>query len=51
VPGPNESQSDFVSRFVSNDAMEAEYPDHKQRVAVAHAQWRKSLKRAKLRRA
>lgn len=43
MPKPNkdESRDDFISRFMGNPAMIAEYPDEKQRVAVANTQWDK----------
>lgn len=39
-PAPNESQDDFISRFMGNKKMKEEYPDEKQRVAVAMEQWK-----------
>jgi len=40
-PKDGEEKNDFISRFMSSEAMKKEYPDQKQRVAVAYAQWRK----------
>jgi len=40
-PLKGETQSKFISRFMSNESMKKEYPDQKQRVAIAHSQWRK----------
>ena len=47
MPTPNgdEKEGDFVSRFMGNDAMQAEYPDQKQRLAVAYSQWRRHKKK------
>jgi hypothetical protein len=43
-PSSGESKDKFISRFMSSEAMKKEFPDHKQRVAVANTQWRKSQK-------
>ncbi len=40
-PSKGETQSDFVSRFMSNDQMKKDYPESKQRLAVAYSQWRR----------
>ncbi len=32
-----ESKDDFISRFMSNETMKKEFPDHKQRLAIAHS--------------
>lgn len=44
MPKPNEGEKlqAFISRFMSSEAMKAEYPDHKQRLAVAYSTWRDS---------
>ena len=39
-PHKHEAREDFVSRFMSDNRMESEFPDRKQRVAVAFRQWR-----------
>lgn len=41
LPKPNkgESKEDFVSRFMSSDAMEKEFPNDKKRLGVAHSQF------------
>jgi len=39
-PKKNEKRKEYVSRFVSNDAMQQEYPDKDQRLAVAYSKWR-----------
>ena len=45
-PFSGESQKDFISRFMSNPTMIREYPDKKQRAAVAYSTWRrKELKK------
>lgn len=46
-PTKGQSESDFISAFMDNDAMKTEYPDAEQRAAVAHSQY----KRAKLKKA
>lgn len=40
MPTPNkgETRAKFISRFMSE--MKNEYPDHKQRLAIAFDQWR-----------
>lgn len=43
-PKPNEEQSDWVSRCMSNPTMNDEFPDQAQRVAVCHQIWRDSKK-------
>jgi len=42
TPKPNEEQDAFISRCMSNDSMQGEFPDQKQRTAVCHSQWRKA---------
>ena len=41
LPKPNkgESKSDFVARFIENKKMIEEFPDEKQRTAIAISQW------------
>lgn len=41
LPTPNggESKSDFIERCMSNETMQAEYPDDDQRLAVCESQW------------
>ena len=39
-PKDNETQQEFVSRFMSNNEMEKEYPNNDQRLAVAFQKWR-----------
>ena len=45
LPTPNrgEAKNDFIGRFMGSEAMKREFPNHEQRVAVAHSQWRKKL--------
>lgn len=45
-PGTKESQDEFVSRFMGDGAMVKEYPDQKQRAAVAFSEWKRG--RAKM---
>jgi hypothetical protein len=43
IPKPHkfEKSHDFISRFVSNSIMTKEFPNVKQRVAIAYTQLRK----------
>lgn len=43
-PGAKESQKDFIARFMADETMRREYPDDKQRAAVAYSQWRRRRK-------
>lgn len=47
LPRPNsgESQKAFLARFLGDAAMRSEYPDQKQRAAVAYSQYRRKLAR------
>ncbi len=40
-PRKGESKKDFISRCMSNKAMQREFPEQEQRVAVCHTQWRR----------
>lgn len=44
-PGEDETEKEFVSRFMADEGMRSEFPDDEQRAAVAHARYRESLKR------
>jgi hypothetical protein len=46
MPNPNkgEMMDDFISRFISDPVMIKDYPDEKQRSAVAHKQWQEKMK-------
>jgi len=50
VPQPNkgETREEFVARFMSNDTMKKEYPDNKQRLAIAFSTWRRSKQQMNL---
>ena len=39
-PSKGEKQEDFISRFMADEVMQKEFPDQKQRVAVAYKEWR-----------
>lgn len=39
APRKGEKKGDFISRFMSSDAMQREYPDQDQRLAVANSKW------------
>jgi len=43
IPTPNkgETKEEFISRFMSNEFIKKEYPDNKQRLAIAYYQWKK----------
>jgi hypothetical protein len=45
TPKPGESKDDFVSRFMSSEVAKKEFPDRKQRVAVALNIWRRSKRK------
>jgi hypothetical protein len=47
-PEANEQKQSFIARFMADAAMRREYPDKKQRAAVAYSQWRRSRKRDEL---
>ena len=40
MPSSDESEQDYVNRFMGNDEMVTEYPDEKQRAAVAYKSYR-----------
>lgn len=46
-PKPGEAEKDFVSRFMADQAMGVEFPDEKQRAAVAHQTFRDARKGGK----
>lgn len=39
-PSPGQSEKDFIGAFMSNPSMVSEYPDEKQRAAIAYSQYR-----------
>ena len=41
-PKADEEKDDFISRFMADKAMLKEYPDQKQRAAVAYSTWKRS---------
>ena len=43
TPKPAETQEKFIQRCVSNDVMNTEFPDEKQRISVCYAKWRKKM--------
>ena len=49
MPYPNKSEkkSDFIKRFMSSPEAKKDYPDEKQRYAVALSLWKKKGKKAK----
>jgi len=44
-PKKNEDKEKFISRFMGNKAMVTEYPDNKQRAAVAYSIWKRKNKK------
>jgi len=38
---PNESEADFVSRYMSSEEARKKYPDEKQRAAIAYSEYKK----------
>ena len=38
-PKTGEEKSEYVSRFMDDEAMKEKYPDEKQRAAVAYSEW------------
>lgn len=43
MPKPNkgESEKDFIARFMSSEEAKKDFPDEKQRLAVAYSEWKK----------
>jgi len=39
-PKKDESEEEFISRCMSNDVMNEEYPDQDMRAAVCYSQWK-----------
>lgn len=44
APRDDESRDEFISRAMGNPSMVREYPDEKQRLAVAYSLWKKELR-------
>jgi len=40
-PTKGEKQDEFIARFMGNETMKKDYPDQKQRLAIAYSTWRK----------
>lgn len=45
TPKSGESEKEFISRFMDNTAMFSEYPDQKQRLAIAYSQYKHKSKK------
>lgn len=45
TPRKNEDQKAFISRAMGDETMRRDYPDEKQRAAVAYSQWRRSRRK------
>ena len=41
-PNPDETEAEFIERFMNNEEMQQEYPDEEQRLAVASDTWNES---------
>ena len=39
IPETNETKDEFIKRFMADKKMIMEYPDEKQRYAIANSQW------------
>lgn len=44
---PGETRSEYVSRLMGNKTMQKEYPEQKQRAAVAYSYWRQTTNKTK----
>jgi hypothetical protein len=44
MPKKGEGKNDFISRFMSSELAKKEFPENKQRVAVAYSQWQREHK-------
>jgi len=44
-PRPNETKDEFIKRFMGSSEAKKDYPDEKQRLAVANSMWKKKDKR------
>jgi len=47
-PKPNEAEDKFITRCMSNEAMQREYEDNKQRLAVCFSQWKRRNRSANM---
>jgi hypothetical protein len=47
LPKKGEEKNDFISRFMGSELAKKEFPDNKQRVAVAYSQWSRIHKEEK----
>ena len=45
TPNNTESEKEFVSRFMGDKAMFAEYPDQQQRLAIAYSQYKRKARK------
>ncbi|MEK6882384.1 MAG: hypothetical protein AABY22_22380 [Nanoarchaeota archaeon] len=43
-PSKNQEKDEFISHCMSNDTMNSEYPDQKQRLAICHSQYKRAKK-------
>lgn len=46
-PKPNESQQEFVSRYVSSEEAKRSFPNEQQRLAVAYSEYHNKNKHGK----
>lgn len=41
LPNPNETESEYIARYISSEEAKKSFPDEKQRLAVAYSEWKK----------
>lgn len=46
-PKKEESESEYVSRFMNSEEAKRDFPDEKQRAAVAHSKWKRRKKKGR----
>jgi len=44
-PSPGHDKKSFIASFMANESMKREYPDEKQRLAVAYSTWEEHVKK------
>ncbi len=48
TPSKREKRSDFISSCMSDEVMNKDYPDNKQRAAICYSQWERKKSKAGL---
>lgn len=46
-PNPKETKEEYIARFMSSEEAKKDYPDEKQRLAVAHSKWKQFRSKTK----